>query len=56
MSSQIRQNYDPESEAGTNRLVNQLLRASYSYQSLGISLTGTMWRWPFLRVLPAPVG
>uniref|UniRef100_A0A674IR64 Ferritin n=1 Tax=Terrapene triunguis TaxID=2587831 RepID=A0A674IR64_9SAUR len=35
MSSQIRQNYDPESEAGTNRLVNQLLRASYSYQSLG---------------------
>ncbi|CAM4704206.1 unnamed protein product [Caretta caretta] len=35
MSSQIRQNYDPESEAGTNRLVNQLLRASYSFQSLG---------------------
>ncbi|XP_067408407.1 ferritin light chain [Emydura macquarii macquarii] len=34
MSSQIRQNYDPESEAGTNRLVNQLLRASYSHLSL----------------------
>ncbi|XP_075773642.1 ferritin light chain, oocyte isoform-like [Pelodiscus sinensis] len=35
MSSQIRQNYHSESEAGTNRLVNQLLQASYSYVSLG---------------------
>ncbi|XP_074872065.1 ferritin light chain [Carettochelys insculpta] len=35
MSSQIRQNYAAEAEAGTNRLVNQLLQASYSYLSLG---------------------
>uniref|UniRef100_A0A914DM50 Ferritin n=1 Tax=Acrobeloides nanus TaxID=290746 RepID=A0A914DM50_9BILA len=32
--SQIRQNYDPESEAGVNRAVNQFLHASYTYLSL----------------------
>ncbi|XP_019406658.1 PREDICTED: ferritin light chain, oocyte isoform-like [Crocodylus porosus] len=35
MSSQIRQNYHAESEAGLNRLVNQLLHASYCYLSAG---------------------
>ncbi|XP_068097249.1 ferritin light chain, oocyte isoform-like [Hyperolius riggenbachi] len=35
MTSQIRQNYDKESEAGVNRMVNTLLQASYAYQSVG---------------------
>ncbi|KAM4703900.1 ferritin light chain, oocyte isoform [Rhinophrynus dorsalis] len=35
MSSQIRQNYHQESEAGVNRIVNLELQASYVYQSLG---------------------
>nr|XP_034995397.1 ferritin light chain, oocyte isoform-like [Zootoca vivipara] len=35
MSSQVRQNYDAKSEAGVNRLVNQFLRTSYNYLSLG---------------------
>uniref|UniRef100_A0A7N5JK24 Ferritin n=1 Tax=Ailuropoda melanoleuca TaxID=9646 RepID=A0A7N5JK24_AILME len=35
MTSQIRQNYHVESEAGVNHLVNQFLHASYTYQSLG---------------------
>ncbi|CAI9620112.1 unnamed protein product [Staurois parvus] len=35
MSSQIRQNYHQESEAGVNRIVNLELQASYTYQSLG---------------------
>ncbi|KAI5935982.1 ferritin light chain [Manis javanica] len=35
MSSQIRQNYIAEVEAGVNRLVNLYLRASYTYLSLG---------------------
>ncbi|XP_006901156.1 PREDICTED: ferritin light chain-like [Elephantulus edwardii] len=35
MSSQIRQNYSAEAEAGVNRLVNLHLRASYTYLSLG---------------------
>uniref|UniRef100_A0A8C0XB72 Ferritin n=1 Tax=Castor canadensis TaxID=51338 RepID=A0A8C0XB72_CASCN len=35
MTSQIRQNYSTEVEAGVNRLVNLHLRASYTYLSLG---------------------
>lgn len=35
MSSQIRQNYSTEAEAGVNRLANLHLRASYTYLSLG---------------------
>ncbi|EQB78876.1 hypothetical protein CB1_001435024 [Camelus ferus] len=35
MSSQIRQNYFIEVEASVNNLVNMLLRASYTYLSLG---------------------
>ncbi|XP_006881304.1 PREDICTED: ferritin light chain-like [Elephantulus edwardii] len=35
MSSQIRQNYSAEAEAGVNRLVNLHLRASYTFLSLG---------------------
>ncbi|KAB1268906.1 Ferritin light chain [Camelus dromedarius] len=35
MSSQIRQNYFIEMEASVNNLVNMLLRASYTYLSLG---------------------
>ncbi|XP_006885422.1 PREDICTED: ferritin light chain-like [Elephantulus edwardii] len=35
MSSQIRQNYSAEAEAGVNRLVNLHLQASYTYLSLG---------------------
>ncbi|XP_030050294.1 ferritin light chain, oocyte isoform [Microcaecilia unicolor] len=35
MSSQICQNFHLESEAGVNRLVNLLLKASYAYLSLG---------------------
>ncbi|XP_028929285.1 ferritin light chain [Ornithorhynchus anatinus] len=35
MTSQIRQNFAPEAEAGVNRLVNLQLRASYTYLSLG---------------------
>ncbi|XP_075694928.1 ferritin light chain, oocyte isoform-like [Rhinoderma darwinii] len=34
MSSQIRQNYHQDSEAGVNRAVNLVLQASYVYQSL----------------------
>ena len=34
MTSQIRQNYHQESEAGVNRIVNLELQASYTYQSL----------------------
>ncbi|CAM4623007.1 unnamed protein product, partial [Lepidochelys kempii] len=57
MSSQIRQNYDPESEAGTNRLVNQLLRASYSYQSLGYFFDrDDVALAHFSEFLPAPGG
>ncbi|XP_030740725.1 ferritin light chain 1-like [Echinops telfairi] len=37
MSSQIRQNYSADAEAGVNRLVNLHLRASYTYLSLGCS-------------------
>nr|XP_028582738.1 LOW QUALITY PROTEIN: ferritin light chain, oocyte isoform-like [Podarcis muralis] len=39
MSSQVRQNYDAQSEAGVNRLVNQFLHASYNYLSLGFYFT-----------------
>ncbi|XP_015665763.1 ferritin light chain, oocyte isoform [Protobothrops mucrosquamatus] len=39
MSSQIRQNYQAESEAGVNRLVNQFLQASYTYLSLNFYYT-----------------
>ncbi|XP_077170181.1 ferritin light chain, oocyte isoform-like [Paroedura picta] len=39
MSSQVRQNYHAESEAGVNSLVNQLLHASYTYLSLGFYFT-----------------
>ncbi|XP_026567665.1 ferritin light chain, oocyte isoform-like [Pseudonaja textilis] len=39
MSSQIRQNYQAESEAGVNRLVNQLLQSSYTYLSLSYYYT-----------------
>ncbi|XP_030053803.1 ferritin light chain, oocyte isoform [Microcaecilia unicolor] len=35
MSSQIRQNYHQDSEAGVNRVVNQQLEISYTYLSLG---------------------
>ncbi|XP_044134133.1 ferritin light chain, oocyte isoform-like [Bufo gargarizans] len=35
MSSQIRQNYHQDSEAGVNRIVNLELQASYMYLSLG---------------------
>ncbi|XP_075388708.1 ferritin light chain-like [Tenrec ecaudatus] len=35
MSSQIRQNYSADAEAGVNRLVNLHLQASYTYLSLG---------------------
>ncbi|EHA98334.1 Ferritin light chain 1 [Heterocephalus glaber] len=35
MTSQIRQNYSTEVEAGVNRLVNLHLRTSYTYLSLG---------------------
>ncbi|XP_006875464.1 PREDICTED: ferritin light chain-like [Chrysochloris asiatica] len=35
MSSQIRQNYSTEAEAGVNRLVSMHLRVSYTYLSLG---------------------
>ncbi|XP_045720346.3 ferritin light chain-like [Mirounga angustirostris] len=35
MGSQMRQNYSTEVEAAINRLVNMLLRASYTYLSLG---------------------
>nr|XP_033817846.1 ferritin light chain, oocyte isoform-like [Geotrypetes seraphini] len=35
MSSQIRQNYHQESEAGVNRVVNLQLQTSYTYLSLG---------------------
>ncbi|XP_042639436.1 ferritin light chain-like [Orycteropus afer afer] len=35
MSSQIRQNYSTDVEAGVNHLVNLHLRASYTYLSLG---------------------
>ncbi|XP_075389025.1 ferritin light chain-like [Tenrec ecaudatus] len=35
MSSQIRQNYSANAEAGVNRLVNLHLQASYTYLSLG---------------------
>ncbi|XP_018428622.1 PREDICTED: ferritin light chain, oocyte isoform-like [Nanorana parkeri] len=35
MSSQVRQNYHQDSEAGVNRIVNLKLQASYTYQSLG---------------------
>ncbi|XP_077124391.1 ferritin light chain, oocyte isoform-like [Ranitomeya variabilis] len=35
MSSQIRQNYHQDSEAGVNRTVNLVLQASYTYQSIG---------------------
>ncbi|XP_060636490.2 ferritin light chain, oocyte isoform-like [Anolis sagrei] len=34
MSSQVRQNYHTESEAGVNRMVNQFLHAGYKYLSL----------------------
>ncbi|KAM4652868.1 ferritin light chain, oocyte isoform-like [Discoglossus pictus] len=36
MSSQIRQNYHQDSEAGVNRVVNLQLQASYVYLSLGL--------------------
>ncbi|XP_061447341.1 ferritin light chain, oocyte isoform-like [Rhineura floridana] len=39
MSSQIRQNYHTESEAGVNRLVNQFLHTSYNYLSLSFYFT-----------------
>ncbi|XP_044303606.1 ferritin light chain, oocyte isoform-like [Varanus komodoensis] len=39
MTSQIRQNYHAESEGGVNRLVNQLLQASYKYLSLDFYFT-----------------
>ncbi|KAJ6663077.1 hypothetical protein lerEdw1_010670 [Lerista edwardsae] len=39
MSSKIRQNYDAESEASVNRLVNQFLHTSYAYLSLGFYFT-----------------
>nr|XP_056718085.1 ferritin light chain, oocyte isoform-like [Euleptes europaea] len=39
MSSQVRQNYHAKSEAGMNRLVNQLLHTSYTYLSLGYYFT-----------------
>ena len=35
MSTRILQNYSAEVEAVVNRLVNMLLRASYTYLSLG---------------------
>ncbi|XP_073513846.1 ferritin light chain, oocyte isoform-like [Phyllobates terribilis] len=35
MSSQIRQNYHQDSEAGVNQTVNLVLQASYTYQSIG---------------------
>ncbi|KAM4015318.1 ferritin light chain, oocyte isoform-like [Anomaloglossus baeobatrachus] len=35
MSSQIRQNYHQDSEAGVNRITNLVLQASYTYQSIG---------------------
>ncbi|KAM3922459.1 ferritin light chain, oocyte isoform-like [Leptodactylus fuscus] len=35
MSSQIRQNYHKDSEAGVNRTINLVLQASYVYQSVG---------------------
>ncbi|XP_048374134.1 ferritin light chain, oocyte isoform-like isoform X2 [Sphaerodactylus townsendi] len=37
--SSVRQNYHAESEAGVNRLVNQLLHAGYTYLSLGYYFT-----------------
>ncbi|XP_056398556.1 ferritin light chain, oocyte isoform-like [Hyla sarda] len=35
MSSQVRQNYHQDNEAGVNRIVNLVLQASYVYQSVG---------------------
>ncbi|XP_073446443.1 ferritin light chain, oocyte isoform-like [Dendrobates tinctorius] len=35
MSSQIRQNYHQDNEAGVNRTVNLVLQASYTYRSIG---------------------
>lgn len=49
MSSQIRQNYHQESEAGVNRIVNLELQASYTYQSL---VRHAGWRQDLYRLYP----